>query len=84
VQKRLQRKRAHLLTCLQDPQVEPTNNRAKRSLRPTVIARKLSCGNLTLLGKQTCEILHSLAVPCHQTVESLVDYLDPKLQLTTV
>ena len=81
VQKRLQRKRAHLLTCLHDPQVEPTNNRAERSLRPAVIARKLSCGNRTTLGKQTWEIIQSLAVTCHQKAESLVDYLAPKLQL---
>jgi hypothetical protein len=81
VQKRLKRKRAHLLTCLHVPEVEPTNNRAERSLRPAVIARKLSCGNRTLLGKQTWEIIHTLAVTCHQKAESLIDFLAPKLQL---
>ena len=81
VQKRLQRQKAHLLTCLQDPHVEPTNNRAERSLRPAVIARKLSCGNRTILGKQTWEIIHTLAVTCHQKAQPLIDYLTPKLQL---
>jgi transposase len=81
VQKRLKRKRDHLLTCLHDPHVEPTNNRAERSLRPAVIARKLSCGNRTILGKQTWEVIQTLAFTCHQKAESLIDYLAPKLQL---
>ena len=34
--------RGHLLRFLEDPQVEPTNNRAERALRPAVIARKVS------------------------------------------
>ena len=34
--------RGHLLRFLEDPQVEPTNNRAERVLRPAVIARKVS------------------------------------------
>lgn len=32
----------NLLRFLDDPQVEPTNNRAERALRPAVIARKVS------------------------------------------
>ncbi len=31
-----------MLTFLYDPEVEPTNNRAERALRPPVIARKVS------------------------------------------
>jgi hypothetical protein len=81
VQNRLARCREHLLTCLTDPRIEPTNNRAERALRPAVIARKISCGNRTLLGKQTWEILASLATTCHQRAESLVDYLPPRLSL---
>ena len=81
IQKRLGRKRASLLTCLHDPHVEPTNNRAERSLRPAVIARKLSCGNRTHLGKQTWEIIQSLAVTCHQKGESIIDYFAPRLQI---
>jgi transposase len=31
-----------LLRFLEDPSIEPTNNRVERALRPTVIARKVS------------------------------------------
>jgi transposase len=34
--------RGNLLRFLDDPRVEPTNNRAERALRPAVIARKVS------------------------------------------
>jgi transposase len=34
--------RGNLVRFLTDPQVEPTNNRAERALRPAVIARKVS------------------------------------------
>lgn len=34
--------RGNLLRFLADPQVEPTNNRAERALRPAVVARKVS------------------------------------------
>jgi hypothetical protein len=78
---RVAKRREHLFTCLAYPEVEPTNNRAERALRPAVIARKLSCGNKTTSGKQTWEILASLAVTCHQRAESLVDYLAPRLRL---
>jgi len=37
-----QHDRGHVLRFLADPQVEPTNNRAERVLRPAVIARKVS------------------------------------------
>jgi len=40
----LHRRHAHgdLLRFLDDPRIEPTNNRAERALRPAVIARKVS------------------------------------------
>jgi transposase len=34
--------RGNLLRFLKDPEIEPTNNRAERGLRPAVIARKVS------------------------------------------
>jgi transposase len=34
--------RGDLLRILEDPSIEPTNNRAERALRPAVIARKVS------------------------------------------
>lgn len=83
VQNRLLRQRDHLLGCLSDPAAEPTNNRAERALRPAVIARKLSCGNRTLRGRRTWEILTSLAQTCHQNAEDFLDWLPPKLTLAT-
>jgi hypothetical protein len=38
----LQHDRQRVLNFLYHPQVEPTNNRAERALRPAVIARKVS------------------------------------------
>jgi transposase len=64
---RLAKQREHLLTCLKYPkQVEATNNRAERALRPAVIARKLSCGNKTIPGKTTWERLTSLVTTYEQ------------------
>ena len=34
--------RGSLLRFLEQPEIEPTNNRAERALRPAVIARKVS------------------------------------------
>jgi transposase len=81
VQNRLVKQWPHLLGCLDEPAAEPTNNRAERSLRPAVIARKLSCGNRTERGKRTWEILASLAATCQQNADDFVDWLAPQLSL---
>ena len=81
IQHRLGKQRQHLLGCLQEPAAEPTNNRAERSLRPAVIARKLSCGNRTEPGKRCWEILTSLVVTCEQRKQDPVEYLIPHLRL---
>jgi hypothetical protein len=44
-------------------EVEPTNNRAERAIRPAVVARKVSCGNRTERGASTWQILVSLPPP---------------------
>jgi hypothetical protein len=41
----LQHDRGRVLLFLHDPTIEPTNNRAERTLRPAVIARQLSHGS---------------------------------------
>src|SRR6266516_3387091 len=41
-QLRWHHERGNLLRFLDDPRIEPTNNRAERALRPAVIARKVS------------------------------------------
>lgn len=56
----------HRLTCLYYADVEATNNRAERAIRPAVTQRKISCGNRTMHGAQTWQILTSLAVTAHQ------------------
>jgi hypothetical protein len=42
--------RGNLLRFLDDPRIEPTNNRAERALRPVVIARKVSQCSKTARG----------------------------------
>lgn len=74
--------RAHLLTCLDYENVEPTNNRAERAIRPAVIARKLSCGNKTERGATASEILLSLAATAHQQARDFLTELAQALALT--
>ena len=81
IAQRLSKQRAHLLGCLYEPAVEPTNNRAERALRPAVIARKLSCGNKTVRGRDAWEVLASLGATCRQRAIDFVSYLLPHLSL---
>ena len=81
VRNRLAKQRPHLLGCLRDVRVEPTNNRAERSLRPAVIARKLSCGNKTDRGRRSWEILASLGATHHQTGADVVNFLAQRVAL---
>jgi hypothetical protein len=50
-----------LFTFVRDPQVEATNNRAERSLRPLVIARKVSGGTRSPAGSTSRMVLYSIA-----------------------
>jgi transposase len=81
IRNRLIKHTPHLLRCLDDPKVEPTNNRAERALRPAVIARKLSCGNKTDRGKKAFEILTSLAVTASQRGQDFVEILRTTLPI---
>lgn len=73
IRQRLFKQQDHLLTFLDYPQVEATNNQAERQLRPAVISRKISCGNKTEQGASTWEILASLAATAHQQGNSFID-----------
>jgi len=84
IRNRLMKQRPHLIGCLYDLAAEPTNNRAERSLRPAVIARKISCGNKTDRGRQTWQVLASLAATCVQRGEDLIDYLTTQLLFPVV
>jgi hypothetical protein len=82
IQQRIGKRRGVVLGCLDDPNAEPTNNRAERSLRdPGVIARKVSCGNKTDAGKIAWEQLVSLAMTCQQRGHDFVSWLAACLPL---
>lgn len=80
---RFRKQRPHLLTFLHVPGVDPTNNLAERQLRPAVIARKLSAGNKTDRGRQTFEVLASLAATCYQRQADFVDLVARAVTLAT-
>jgi len=64
--KHLRRQEPHLFTFLHCPEVEATNNRAERAVRPAVIARKVWGGNRTANGARTQQILASVLASCRQ------------------
>lgn len=52
--------RGNLLRFLDDPRIEPTNNRAERALRPAVIARKVSQCSKNAQGAHTFAVFTSV------------------------
>ncbi len=58
-------RRRNLLRFLEDPRVEPTNNRAERGLRPAVIARKVSHCSKTWDGAHAHAVFASLLSTLH-------------------
>ena len=68
--------RGNLLRFLDDPRVEPTNNRAERALRPAVIARKVSQCSKTARGAQTFAAFTSVVRTLAKTgADSIVEGL---------
>lgn len=63
-----------LLTFLEEWDVEPTNNRAERALRPAVVARKISNGNRTEKGAEAHAILMSIIQTCRQQETNILDF----------
>jgi transposase len=53
-------KRGSLLRFLDDPTIEPTNNRAERALRPAVIARKVSQCSKNHRGAHATAVITSI------------------------
>jgi len=80
--RRIAKQRDHLLSFLDEPAADATNNLAERQLRPAVIARKLSCGNKTARGAYAWQTLASLAATCSQRASDFVAFLAPRLPLT--
>ena len=56
----LRRKKEWLFRFVIDPEVEPTNNRAERALRPSVIYRKVSGGTRSSRGTKAYDRLFSI------------------------
>jgi len=73
--KRLRKHRPHLLRFLYVDDLEATNNRAERMLRPAVITRKTNGCNRTKDGAAAHSILSSVLVTCHQHSLPILDYL---------
>jgi transposase len=68
--------RGNLLRFLDDPRLEPTNNRAERALRPAVIARKVSQCSKTARGAQTFAAFTSVVRTLARTgTDSIVEGL---------
>lgn len=65
----------NLVRFLDDPTLEPTNNRAERALRPAVIARKVSHCSKNEAGARTFEAFKSVTQTLKQTGRSVVDGL---------
>ena len=69
--------RGNLLRFMDDPRVEPTNNRCERALRPAVIMRKMSqCsknGRGAVATVAFMSVLETMAL--NETTEPLVDQL---------
>lgn len=52
IRKRIIKHHQELFVFLDNPLIEPTNNRAERQLRPNVIMRKVTFGNRSELGAE--------------------------------
>ena len=60
---------------LDHPGLEPTNNRAERSLRHAVIWRKLSHGTQSESGSRFVETLLSIIETCRQQQRNAIDFI---------
>ena len=80
---RIAKQRDHLLTFLDVPEADATNNLAERQLRGAIIARKLSCGNKTPKGASTWQTLASFAATCIQRGTSLVAFIAHRFPLSS-
>lgn len=78
--------RGNLLRFLEDPRIEPTNNRAERVLRPAVIARKVSQCSKNASGAYAHAAFTSVVRPLvkHSGVHALVEGLYDIFQSVSV
>ena len=75
----MQHDRGRVFLFLRRPEVEPTNNRAERGLRPAVIARKVSQCSRNATGAGIIETMKSitatLALRGHDIAKGLTDLM---------
>src|ERR1017187_5042330 len=77
----MQHDRGRVLPFLHDPTIEPTNNRAERSLRPAVIVRKLSHGSRNERGAEAFAGFTSIIqTATKKRVGSIIDTLQNLFQ----
>ena len=81
VLRRIASRRPHILTYLDHPDVDPTNNLAERQLRHVVVFRKLAAGNKSQRGARTLEIIKSLTVTCQQQGRDFAELLRRAMSL---
>jgi len=75
VENLLKRKKEWLFRFVVDPEVEPTNNRAERALRPAVIYRKTLGGSRSDRGSEAYERLHSIFYTEKIRKESIIKHV---------
>ena len=73
--RRLDKHRPEILRFLYWDEVEATNNRAERGLRPAVVTRKTGGCNRTKDGARGHAILMSVLATCRQRGMKILDYL---------
>lgn len=73
-------KRGNLLRFLDDPAIEPTNNRAERALRPAVIARKVSQCSKNHRGAHATAVITSILQTATKRSMDLLETLRQALQ----
>ncbi len=69
IAKRLKKHLKELFTFVRIPEVEETNNRAERALRPYVVKRKISGGHRSWAGARKHAVLMSVLATCNQRGE---------------
>ena len=80
IRKRLIKHNNELFTFLDNPLIEPTNNRAERQLRPNVIMRKVTFGNRSASGASDHAIITSII---HTAISNGIQPMKVFLALTT-
>ena len=62
-------------TFLSDEEIPPTNNLAEQSLRPLVIARKISYGNQSDIGCRFTERIMTVTASCRKQSRNVFEFL---------